>query len=114
MSAVSTPAASVNIGGSFTVDNTETNQGSTLMSTGTNTVRFYLSADATITSADTLLTGSRNVTTLASGASSAGTTTVTVPTFVAPGTYYIGAIADANSGQPETVATNNARGGGTP
>lgn len=102
MSAVSTTSTSVAVGGSFIINNTEKNQGTTWMSATSNVIRFYLSADATITSADKLLTGTRTVAALAPGASSSAATTVTVPSTIAKGTYYIGAIADATNAQPET------------
>ena len=76
-----------------------------------NMIKFYLSTDPIINAADKLLTGSRTVTTLLPGASSPGTTTVTVPTTVMPGTYYIGAIADTANVQPESNEGNNSLAG---
>ncbi|HEX9007296.1 MAG TPA: CARDB domain-containing protein [Bacteroidota bacterium] len=52
--------------------------------------------------------GSRYVTGLAPGASNTDKTTVTLPSSVAAGTYYIGAIADYNNQVTEKVETNNA------
>jgi subtilase family serine protease len=112
MTALSTTATSVGAGGSFTLTNTEKNQGTTGTTVGSHLVRFYLSADNVITSADTQI-GSRWVGALAAGASSADTTTVTVPPGLAPGTYYLGAIADSDNYQPETNETNNALAGAT-
>ena len=113
MTAVNTAATSVPIGTGFVIDNTETNQGTTMMTVATNSVKFYLSLDNIITSADIALTGTRIVSSLAVGASSAGTTTVTVPKATAPGIYFIGAIADATNAQPESNETNNGLAGGT-
>ena len=114
MNAISTNATLVPAGGSFTIVNTETNNGTTGMTVTSNIVRFYLSTDATITSTDTLI-GSRVVSgALAAGAtSSSATTTVTVPATLALGTYFIGAIADATGVQPETNEINNALAGTT-
>ncbi len=107
MSAVSTTATSVAVGISFAIANTETNNGTT-SSTVANTVRFYLSSDTTITTADTLLTGTRSIAAgLLAGASNSATTTVTVPRSLTPGTYHIGAIADATGAQLETNENNN-------
>ena len=106
MSAVSTTATSVARGTSFPISNTETNQGTT-MTTVSNTLKFYLSTDVTITSTDIPLTASRTVASLGVGASSTATTNVMVPTTVAAGTYYIGVIADANNAQIENNEINN-------
>jgi serralysin len=38
---------------------------------------------------------------------------MTIPTNMAPGTYYIGAIADFDNRQPESDETNNALAGTT-
>ena len=92
MTSVSTTATSVPIGGSFTIANTVMNQGTTITS-NTFSVGVYLSTDTTITTADTQL-NIRTVFSLAAGASDSGSLTVIIPTYLAPGTYYIGAIAD--------------------
>jgi hypothetical protein len=113
MAAVSTAATSVVAGSSFSIADTEKNGGTTGMTVSSNTVNYYLSTDATITTADTLI-GSRVVSgALAAGASSSATTTVTVPGALVPGTYYIGVIADATNAQVETNETNNALAGAT-
>lgn len=75
-------------------------------------VYVYLSSDATITTSD-LLIGSRNVPTLAPGISSTVTTSLSIPSNVVPGTYYIGAIVDAYNGVKESNETNNVLVGGT-
>ena len=106
MTGVGTAAEFVPLGGSFTISNTELNQGTTNMTVSSNIVRFYLSTDATITTADRLI-GSRPVSALAAGASSTVPISVTVSLSMAPGTYYIGAIADASGVQPEANETNN-------
>jgi hypothetical protein len=52
----------------------------------THRVGIYLSTDATITTADTLIVNRSAQVWLAAGASSTGNTTVTVPANLAPGT----------------------------
>lgn len=50
---------------------------------------------------------------LAAGASDPASTTVSIPTGIAPGTYYLGAIADYPGGVPESDETNNGLAGNT-
>jgi subtilisin family serine protease len=69
--------------------------------------RFYLSANAGLDASDIVLSGSRIIPELAAGATSAGSTSVTLPTSVAPGTYYIIAKADADNIAVETDEANN-------
>jgi alpha-tubulin suppressor-like RCC1 family protein len=111
MTAVSTTSTSVRAGNSFTLSDTETNQGTSAMTVGSNTIKYYLSHDTTITTADTFV-GQRTVSgALAVGANNSGSVTVTVPASLAAGTYYIGAIADGANVQPENNETNNWRAG---
>ena len=63
---------------------------------------IYLSTDATITKADTLLTFD-DVAALAKGGFSLESGKVNLPANLAPGTYYIGVIAD----QPGTIGETN-------
>jgi subtilase family serine protease len=71
-------------------------------------VRLYLASDQTITTADLYL-GQRYVSSsLAPGTSSSGTTSVTIPATVTPGTYFAGAIADATGLVTESNENNNA------
>jgi hypothetical protein len=97
---------SVNAGGTVTIHDTMTNQGSMKTTASSVAERFYLSTDPVVTTAD-LMIGSRSVTSLAAGASSSGTTTATIPANLAPGTYYIGAIIDFTNMQPESNEGNN-------
>ena len=106
MTAVSGPASG-STGGSITVSNTVSASGG--IPAGFY-VGIYLSADSVITSSDIFI-GYRYVTGLATGASSAATTTITIPTTVPGGTYYIGAIADYNNAVKESDETNNALAG---
>ena len=113
ITALSTSTASIKAGNSFSLSSTEKNIGTSAMTVSSNTVNFYLSTDSNITSADTLI-GSRSVNVaLVSGASNSASKTVTVPSSLAPGTYYIGAIADATNKQPEFNENNNVMVGAT-
>ncbi|WP_242353934.1 MULTISPECIES: CARDB domain-containing protein [Anaeromyxobacter] len=80
--------------------------------TGAFKVGYYLSTDPTITTADRFL-GYRALGGLAPGATSSADTSVTVPAGLAPGTYYVGAIADYEGRVAEASETNNARAGNT-
>ena len=59
--------------------------------------RFYLSTDTVLDGNDTTLAGSRDVGVLDAGATSSGSTTVTIPASTPAGSYYILAKADADS-----------------
>ena len=72
-------------------------------------VAIFLSTDNTLGSGDTLL-GTRYVSSLASGASSAADTVVTLPTNIM-GTYYLIAQADYYNSVKESDETNNALAG---
>lgn len=67
---------------------------------------FYLSADSAIDVGDLLL-GDRLVSALSAGASSSGTTNVTIPPETAAGSYYIIAVADGSDIVYETNENNN-------
>ena len=92
----------------ITITNRVKNQG--LVAAAGFTVRLYLSSDAVITSAD-IAVGERYIASLAAGVANAADLTVTVPASIASGTYYIGAIADANNDVTESDETNNALAG---
>ena len=71
-------------GGRIAVSDTVKNQGGG--ASAASTTRFYLSANATLDAADVLLTGGRAVPGLAAGATSAGSTELTIPPATATGT----------------------------
>jgi uncharacterized delta-60 repeat protein len=73
---------------------------------GASTTRFYLSSNTTLDAADIAL-GSRAVPALASGASNAGATLVTIPAGTATGTYNILAEADGAHVLAEKNEANN-------
>ncbi len=112
MTAVSSTTTIIStLGASIPVNFTEKNQG-TVASTVVARLGFYLSTDNVITPADTFI-GYRNGYVLATGASGASSATLTVPAGLAPGTYYLGAIADYTGLESETDETNNAFSGTT-
>ena len=109
MTAVSGPT-SAQIGSSITLLGTAKNQGigfSEYFSVG-----LYLSTDATITAADTFLRWYGPFS-LAPGASTSFSTTATIPSTLAAGTYYLGAIVDDMHYVVETSEENNALTGNT-
>ena len=96
---------SIAAGSTVTVGNTVANQGA--QAAGPSTTRFYLSLNVTLDASDMLLAESRAVPALAAGASSAGSTPVTIPAGMAPGNYYFLAKADADGTVTETQEANN-------
>ncbi len=112
MTAIATASTEANTGETITIDSTITNQGST-ETTNTFYVGYYLSTDAIITTADTRI-GSRYIYHLAAGGSFTRTTLVTIPSSLAVGTYYLGAIADDTGRQIENNENNNVRVATTP
>ena len=97
-------------GRKVTVNATVKNQGQA--SAAASTLSFYLSTDATITTGDRKLSDV-SVTSLAVGASKAVSSYVTLPTTLAAGTYYIGAIADRTLVVVESSESNNWKAGNT-
>jgi Fungalysin metallopeptidase (M36)/CARDB/Fungalysin/Thermolysin Propeptide Motif len=95
-------------GAGQTLDVTDTvrNQGSG--AAPASTTSFYLSQNSVLEATDQLL-GSRSVPALATGATHAATTSVTLPTGLAAGTYYVIARADAPGAVSETNELNNNR-----
>lgn len=103
---VSFQPASIVAGTTVSVSDTVKNQG------GGNApelrVGIYLSSDATIDASDRLL-GFRTIAQLASGASSSGGGSLTVPASTVAGTYSIGAWADDPALISELSESNNVR-----
>ena len=106
VTAVSNPPASILIGATFGVTDTVQNQGSAGASL-ISLVRYYLSVNTTIDAGDKRLKGNRKVTALASGASSTGSKTVTVPAATSPGTYFLIACADDKNTIAEGAGEGN-------
>jgi subtilase family serine protease len=93
-------------GAGLTVTLTDTTRNQGAGTAAASTTSFYLSVDATLDAGDVLL-GSRAVPALAGGASSAGSTTVTIPAGTATGTYNVIARADSGDVVPEAAENNN-------
>lgn len=105
--AVSNPPSVVVLGAGFAVTDTVFNQGAA--ASGISTTRYYFSPDTIKSATDKLLTGSRAVPALASGATSAGTVTVKVPAGIVSGAYYLLACADDTKVVAESNEANNCR-----
>jgi subtilase family serine protease len=105
-SALSLSPTTVAVGGTLTISDTVINQGGG--SAGPSTTRFYLSINNVIDSGDVLLPVGRAVPALAAGASSAGSTVVTIPLDTVPRTYYVLAQADGDGAVAESAENNNA------
>ncbi len=104
VSALAMTPSTAAAGATISVTDTTKNQGSG--SAIATTTRFYLSTNTTFDAADVLL-ASRAVPVLLSGASSPGSTSVTIPAGTAPGTYYILARTDADNVVAESNEANN-------
>jgi subtilase family serine protease len=102
---VSASASPVFRGKSFKVTDTAQNNG--VQAARASVTRYYLSSDDTKGTGDILLTGSRAVLSLASGATSTNTVTVTVPGTTPFGKYYLLACADDTKVVAETDESNN-------
>src|SRR5207245_1646118 len=76
-------------------------------SVGGSLTQFYLSTDALLSSNDILLDGSHIVPGLNAGDSSTGSTSVTIPAGLTPGSYYFFAKADNSNAVAETQENNN-------
>jgi hypothetical protein len=108
VTALSNPPATASPAGTFAVTDTTANQGGRATS-ATTTTRYYLSTDQARNTGDTALTGTRAVGALAAGSSSSGTVTVTVPSGMSAGTYFLLACADDDTTEAEQSETNNCR-----
>ncbi|MDD5772836.1 MAG: CARDB domain-containing protein, partial [bacterium] len=109
MTAVSAPASGAT-GTSISITATVKNQG--VATLASSYVGLYLSTDMTITTSDTRI-GTASIPSLAAGASSTVNPTFAISSTLAPGSYYIGAIADYNNARKESDETNNALVGNT-
>ena len=101
----STAAATATLGGDIAVTSSFTNLGST--AAGPFEAGFYFSADATIDTDDAFTGFTCTIGGLGVGVSDSCDGTIPVPA-VAPGTYFVGALADIHNVVPETDELNNA------
>jgi subtilase family serine protease len=92
-------------GGTVVVTDTVKNQGGG--AAAASSTRFYLSPNVFVDSSDVLLPEGRSVSDLPRGATNSGSTTLTIPSIVSTGSYYIVAKADAANGVVETQEGNN-------
>lgn len=106
VSSITNPPSTAHAASSFSVTDTTGNSGDN--TAGASTTQYRLSIDATITSSDTLI-GTRSVGTLKKNSSSSGSVTVTIPSTLPLGNYYLGACADGPSVVTESNETNNCR-----
>jgi subtilase family serine protease len=91
---------------SIVVTDSTSNQGTAPVPSTVTT--FYLSANLSVDATDATL-GSRTVPPLAAGATDTASTTLTLPSTLPTGTYYILGQADASGLVPETSESNNVR-----
>jgi subtilase family serine protease len=104
---VSNPPASASPGSTFSISDTV--QNASLVDTGYTTTRYYLSLDGLKSADDVLLTAVRTVLSLAPGATSSGSRTLTVPATMPPGPYTVLACADDTFKVDEVNESNNCR-----
>jgi hypothetical protein len=106
---VAVDKTTVAAGDHITIDAYDMNIGNAV--SGASTAQIYLSTDSTITTSDTVLatvTSSHTLATVSQpGYYDHQTVTVSLPGNLAPGTYYIGGIADYNNHVGESNASNN-------
>jgi uncharacterized repeat protein (TIGR01451 family) len=105
VSSFSDPPAAGDQGSSFTVTDTTRNDGSA--EAASSRTRYYLSLTDMQDGAVRQLTGQRVVPILAPGEESTGSRTVTIPSDVAPGDYWVFACADASNLVTESNEANN-------
>lgn len=107
---VSSPPASKEVGGSFSVSGSVKNQGTG--PSAASLVTHYLSLTASLSGAK-LASGTRQVPALATGATSSGSATVIIPPSLPAGNYYLIACADGTSLVAESSEGNNCRASST-
>jgi subtilase family serine protease len=96
MTAVGTATTVLAPGKTLSLSNTVKNQGP--FPTGAFAIAFHLSTNQTYGDGDDVaLAATRSLTTLASGASSTASTTLTVPASTPMGSYYVCALADSGN-----------------
>ena len=112
VTAISNPPATANLNSSFSVTDTVQNT-SASATAGASTTRYFLSLDQLKSGGDPGLTGGRTVPSLAPLATDSGSTTVTVGSGTAAGTYYLLACADGDGAVAEGDENNNCRASAT-
>ena len=102
---ISSVGSPLRAGSTTIISDTTTNTGANDASP--SVVRYHLSTNFSLDAGDMLLAETRSIGTLAPNGTSSGTTTVTIPTGIAPGTYYVIAQADGGETVAEISETNN-------
>jgi hypothetical protein len=110
VSALGNPPAAAVSGAGFSVGVTVQNLGGP--ASESSTTRFFLSVD-TVVGGDRALTRTATVPPLAAGASDIQTVSLSVPTGLASGSYFLLACADRGATVPESDDRNNCRASGT-
>ena len=105
ISALSAPS-SAGAGVTITINDTTKNQGTS--PGGVSTTRYFLSTNIGVDAGDAVL-GQRAVGALDPGATDTGSVTVTIPTGIASGWYFLLALADADDAVVETSNWNNTK-----
>ncbi len=103
---INTNFATTPPGGLFTVEVTYRNAGSA--DTGGGYYGYYISTDPIITTSDRLLVWGSLLDAIPANGSRTLTSSLQVPTDLAPGTYYFGVVSDYTNRISETNETNNA------
>jgi subtilase family serine protease len=103
--ALTAPSSAV-AGSSITAGDTTSNQGAD--TAPQSSTSFYLSTNASLGTGDQWL-ASRAVSSLAAGASEAGSASLPIPASTAAGTYYLIAVADGDDAVAESLENNNGR-----
>ncbi len=91
-------------GATISVTDTTANEGGG--AAPASTTRFYLSSNSTVDGSDTLL-AARTVPALAAGTSHTASTSLVIPAGLAPGRYYVLAMADGDAALAEVFENNN-------
>ena len=102
---VSDPPTTVTLGGTFSVSDTVQNMGTVIAAA--STTHYYLSTTTSKSLSSILLTGSRSVPSLAPATTSSGNASVTVPSTLPSGAYFLLACSDDKGVVSETNETNN-------
>jgi len=105
MTTVSTATTVIAPGQSLSAANSVMNQGG--FAAGSFRIGFYLSMNANGSTQDGTITATRTLSSLAAGASSSGTTSLTLPSSMMLGNYYLCAMADSLSQVAESDEGNN-------
>jgi subtilisin family serine protease/uncharacterized membrane protein len=99
-----TVPATATLGAAITASHTVKNEGGG--AAPASNLKFYLSANSTLDTSDTLLAG-QNVAALGPAASASGQTMLTIPSDLGMGTYYVIADADGLKAVSESDESNN-------